>query len=255
MASRKFGSRDDLELSPVIRKPGQQETQDSDTESEDLDPPKEVSPMLEKPPKDHQKDTGSRDLSDLYAKPKPKPRKQGSNPNLIQSEHSQDSTGKQPIEPKPQARPRNQSKSSLLKDTGEKKQGIPPADYQPTGSSGIDSPYTRQGEPLYSGIEDINNTGEQADTTSIGEVSQVQQFNFIPTNQIMGEVDEQPSPTGMLGWLGFGCSVFALACLCVSFASPYWMQAYPLSFNQFQNMGLWEVCMQVSRVFLVFIYR
>lgn len=60
----------------------------------------------------------------------------------------------------------------------------------------------------------------------------------------MGEVEQQPSPTGLLGWVGFGCSIFALACMCVSFASPYWMQTYPLSFNTFQNMGLWEICMK-----------
>ena len=27
------------------------------------------------------------------------------------------------------------------------------------------------------------------------------------------------------------------------FASPYWMQTYPNSFNTFRNIGLWEVCM------------
>lgn len=58
----------------------------------------------------------------------------------------------------------------------------------------------------------------------------------------MGEVEEQPSPTGMLGWLGFGLGVFSIACLGISFASPYWFQTYPGSFNAFKNMGLWEVC-------------
>ena len=54
--------------------------------------------------------------------------------------------------------------------------------------------------------------------------------------------DEQPRPTGLLAWLGFGLSVFALVALCISFASPYWLQQWPMSFNEFQNLGLWEVC-------------
>lgn len=54
---------------------------------------------------------------------------------------------------------------------------------------------------------------------------------------------ENPAPTGFLAWAGFGCSIFALACLCIAFASPYWMQTYPNSFNNFQNLGLWEICM------------
>lgn len=56
------------------------------------------------------------------------------------------------------------------------------------------------------------------------------------------ETDQQPAPTGMLAWVGFGCCVFALACISVSFASPYWLQAWPNSFNTFRNMGLWQIC-------------
>ncbi|ELT92572.1 hypothetical protein CAPTEDRAFT_167369 [Capitella teleta] len=52
----------------------------------------------------------------------------------------------------------------------------------------------------------------------------------------------QPAPTGMLAWVGFGCCIFALACLSVSFASPYWLQAWPNSFNNFRNLGLWQIC-------------
>ena len=55
--------------------------------------------------------------------------------------------------------------------------------------------------------------------------------------------NDNPSPTGFLAWAGFGCALFGLACLCISFASPYWMQTYPNSFNTFRNIGLWEVCM------------
>ena len=55
---------------------------------------------------------------------------------------------------------------------------------------------------------------------------------------------DNPAPTGMLAWIGFGCSIFALACLCISFSSPYWLQTYPNSFNSFKNIGLWEVCME-----------
>jgi len=56
--------------------------------------------------------------------------------------------------------------------------------------------------------------------------------------------NDQPAPTGMLAWIGFGCCLFGLACLSVSFASPYWMQAWPNSFNEFRNLGLWQVCFQ-----------
>ncbi len=55
--------------------------------------------------------------------------------------------------------------------------------------------------------------------------------------------NDNPSPTGFLAWAGFGCAIFGLAALCISFASPYWMQTYPNSFNTFRNIGLWEVCM------------
>jgi len=54
--------------------------------------------------------------------------------------------------------------------------------------------------------------------------------------------EEQPSPTGMMAWLGFGCSCFALVCLAISFCSPFWLQTWPMSENRFKNMGLWHVC-------------
>ncbi len=56
-------------------------------------------------------------------------------------------------------------------------------------------------------------------------------------------MNDNPAPTGFLAWAGFGCTLFALATLCIAFASPYWMQTYPNSFNTFQNIGLWEICM------------
>jgi len=57
------------------------------------------------------------------------------------------------------------------------------------------------------------------------------------------EKQEPVAPTGFLAWVGFGCTIFGLACICISFASPYWIQTYPDSFNTFRNIGLWEVCM------------
>ena len=51
-----------------------------------------------------------------------------------------------------------------------------------------------------------------------------------------------PRPTGLFTWIGFACMLLALASLCISFASPFWIQAYPNSFNEFRNIGLWEVC-------------
>ena len=57
-----------------------------------------------------------------------------------------------------------------------------------------------------------------------------------------GGIERQVSPTGKLAWVGFGLSVFALTCMCIAFASPYWIQQWPNSFSTFQNMGLWEVC-------------
>jgi hypothetical protein len=54
---------------------------------------------------------------------------------------------------------------------------------------------------------------------------------------------DNPTPTGFLAWAGFGCTLFALATLCIAFSSPYWMQTYPNSFNTFRNIGLWEICM------------
>lgn len=59
----------------------------------------------------------------------------------------------------------------------------------------------------------------------------------------MKDENVNPAPTGMLAWVGFGCTIFALAALCIAFASPYWYQTWPNSFNQFQNIGLWEICM------------
>ena len=61
--------------------------------------------------------------------------------------------------------------------------------------------------------------------------------------QFLNMASDNPAPTGMRAWAGFGCAIFALACLCVAFASPYWMQTYPNSMNAFRNMGLWEICM------------
>jgi len=54
--------------------------------------------------------------------------------------------------------------------------------------------------------------------------------------------DKQPAPTGMLAWIGFGLCVFALASLCVSFCSPYWLQTWPKSENEFRSIGLWHAC-------------
>lgn len=59
----------------------------------------------------------------------------------------------------------------------------------------------------------------------------------------MGDPNTNPAPTGQLAWVGFGCGIFALAALSIAFCSPYWMQTWPNSFNQFRNIGLWEVCM------------
>ena len=62
-------------------------------------------------------------------------------------------------------------------------------------------------------------------------------------NQSKMAAEGNPAPTGFKAWAGFGCTIFALACLCIAFASPFWMQTYPNSFNQFRNLGLWEICM------------
>lgn len=53
---------------------------------------------------------------------------------------------------------------------------------------------------------------------------------------------KQPNPTGMKAWAGFGCCLFALTCMCLSFSSPYWLQTWSFSQNNFKNIGLWEVC-------------
>jgi hypothetical protein len=53
---------------------------------------------------------------------------------------------------------------------------------------------------------------------------------------------KQPAPTGTLAWVGFGCCLLALACLTISFCSPYWLQTWPMSENRFKNVGLWHVC-------------
>jgi len=60
--------------------------------------------------------------------------------------------------------------------------------------------------------------------------------------QTFVEEQEVRSPIGMMAWLGFGCTLFALAALCISFASPFWFQTWPQSFNTFQSIGLWEAC-------------
>ena len=57
------------------------------------------------------------------------------------------------------------------------------------------------------------------------------------------EKHEPVQPVGFMCWIGFGCTIFGVACICIAFASPYWVQAYPNSFNTFRNVGLWEVCM------------
>jgi hypothetical protein len=54
--------------------------------------------------------------------------------------------------------------------------------------------------------------------------------------------EASPKPTSMSAWLGFGICCFALACLGISFCSPYWLQTWPMSENRFRNMGLWHVC-------------
>lgn len=56
-------------------------------------------------------------------------------------------------------------------------------------------------------------------------------------------MEDNTSPTGTLAWVGFACTLFSLAALCVSFASPFWVQTWPNSFNKFRNIGLWSVCM------------
>ena len=53
---------------------------------------------------------------------------------------------------------------------------------------------------------------------------------------------ELPTPTGLFTWVGFVCMWLALISLCISFSSPFWIQTYPHSFNEFRNIGLWEVC-------------
>jgi len=59
----------------------------------------------------------------------------------------------------------------------------------------------------------------------------------------MGDPNMNPSPTGQLAWVGFGLGIFSLAALSIAFCSPYWYQTWPNSFNEFRNIGLWEVCM------------
>ena len=53
-------------------------------------------------------------------------------------------------------------------------------------------------------------------------------------------VDAKLAPTGMMAWVGFGCCIMALACLSISFCSPYWLQTWPMSENKFRNIGLWQ---------------
>jgi len=64
----------------------------------------------------------------------------------------------------------------------------------------------------------------------------------VPPDPVSTEPPRQPSPTGLFAWIGFGCCVMALACLSVSFCSPYWLQTWPMSENRFKNIGLWLVC-------------
>jgi hypothetical protein len=79
-------------------------------------------------------------------------------------------------------------------------------------------------------------TGENGDNKSYLH------FERPDKNMDLGGPPKPISPTGKLAWVGFGLSVAALACMCISFASPYWLQQWELSFNTFNNMGLWEAC-------------
>ena len=49
-------------------------------------------------------------------------------------------------------------------------------------------------------------------------------------------------PIDIMCWIGFGATIFGLAAICIAFASPFWIQTIPNSFNTFRNGGLWEVC-------------
>ncbi|CAD5117395.1 DgyrCDS6169 [Dimorphilus gyrociliatus] len=51
-------------------------------------------------------------------------------------------------------------------------------------------------------------------------------------------------PIGSMLWAGLGANLFSLASLIIAFASPFWLQTYPDSFNTFRNIGLWEACFQ-----------
>ena len=89
--------------------------------------------------------------------------------------------------------------------------------------------------------------GEKADLEYDSE--QEQKLPMMPQpppdalRQQSNMANDNPAPTGFLAWAGFGCTLFALATLCIAFSSPYWMQTYPNSFNTFRNIGLWEICM------------
>ncbi len=114
---------------------------------------------------------------------------------------------------------------------------------------GSDVRWVNNREP-YSGMESdldqqspmmpYNPPGEQFQLQPLGEPLVEKKKD---AKMAKGGVNENPAPTGFLAWAGFGCCIFGLACLCISFASPYWMQTYPNSFNTFRNIGLWEVCM------------
>ena len=78
------------------------------------------------------------------------------------------------------------------------------------------------------------------------EYSGVSQKQPYPAERNSGEDMEKQDPVqpvGFMCWIGFGCTIFGLATICIAFASPYWVQAYPNSMNTFRNVGLWEVCM------------
>ena len=57
-----------------------------------------------------------------------------------------------------------------------------------------------------------------------------------------GEVNFKMANNKLL-WIGFICTVVTVFFVVISFASPYWLETWPGSFNEFRNLGLWEICM------------
>ena len=62
--------------------------------------------------------------------------------------------------------------------------------------------------------------------------------------ELPGKMSDNTLKITLFAWAGFTCNVVGLMAAVISFASPYWIQTYPHSFNTFKNLGLWEVCMQ-----------